>query len=181
MVRKNLDISQKKETDLIIKLSDKLLEEGFNASNTVIISVSADYSCVVGQLLRHSLSHEGEICDGFSVDVPYPDQEWDLTYLCELAALTNLYKYKFQNKKILLVEAGVIRGSNYEFVVKYLKSVPKITQEIYTLALFENSSSKFKSDFVGEFYDDETQDLTFWWERYNKHWENEPTVQSTEN
>jgi len=175
-MRYNLNISQKVETDLIYKLSEELLQKGFNASNTIIISVSADYSCVVGQLLRHSLSHEGEICDGFSIDVPYPDQVWDLTYLCELAALVNLYTYKFKDKKILLVEAGVIRGSNYKFVVDYLKANSKIPNEIYTLALFENKGSKFKSDFVGDFYDDETQDLTFWWERYNKHWENEPTV-----
>jgi len=172
MVRKNLDILQKEETELIYKLSDSLLEKNFNASNTVIISVSSDYSCIVGQFLRHSLSDQGEICDGFSIDVPYPDQQWDSTYYYELETLVNLYRYKFNSKKILLVEAGVIRGSNYKFVIEYLKNNLHITQDIYTLALYENIGSKFKSDFVGEFYDDETQDLTFWWERYNKHWEN---------
>jgi len=25
---------------------------------------------------------------------------------------------------------------------------------------------------VGEFYDDKTQDLTFWWEKENSHWAN---------
>jgi hypothetical protein len=172
MLRKNLDILQGKETELIHRLGDELSKKGFNASNTVIISVSADYSSIVGQLLRHSLSHEGEICDGFSIDVPYPDQEWDSVYVNELKTLTDLYKYKLINKKILLVEAGVIRGSNYKFVTDYLKSNLGLTEEIYTLALFENSSSNYKSNFVGEFYNDETQDLTFWWERYNKHWKN---------
>lgn len=176
MVRQNLDISQELETSLVYKLSDELLNKGFNASNTVVISVSADYSCIVGQLLRHSLSYEGEICDGFSIDVPYPDQEWDITYVTELATLLNLYSYKFKDKNILLVEAGVIRGSNYRFVLEYLQTAFKLPEEVYTLALFENSSSKFKSDFVGEYYDDETQDLTFWWERYNKHWTDGTTV-----
>jgi len=170
MIRPNLDIPQKAETDLILKLSDDLLNKNFNASNTVVITVSADYSSVVGQLLRHSLSYEGEICDGFSIDVPYPDQEWDSTYLFELETLMNLYRYKLHNKKVLLVEAGVIRGSNYKFIVDYFKNNLNIAEEIYTLALYENSSSKFESDFVGEYYDHETQDLTFWWERYNKHW-----------
>ena len=171
-MRVNLDISQNRETDIILQLSDMLSEKNFNASNTVIISVSADYSNIVGQLLRHSLSYGGEICDGFSVDVPYPDEVWDTTYLHELDTLMSLYKYKFANKKILLVEAGVIRGSNYKFIVDYLKNNLKLTEEIYTLAMYENINSKFKSDFVGEFYEDETQDLTFWWERYNNHWSN---------
>jgi len=52
-------------------------------------------------------------------------------------------------------------------MTEYLREV---TQNIKTLALYENSGSKFKSDFVGEYYDDETQDLTFWWEQYNNHW-----------
>ena len=172
-MRVNLDISQKQETNSILRLSDVLLKKNFNASNTVIISVSADYSCIVGQMLRHSLSHKGEICDGFSIDVPYPDEVWDSVYLRELESLMNLYKYKLKNKKILLVEAGVIRGSNYKFIIDYFKNNLRITQDIYTLALYENSSSKFESDFIGEYYDDETQDLTFWWERYNKHWNND--------
>jgi len=41
---------------------------------------------------------------------------------------------------------------------------------ILTLTLFENIHSKWKSDFVGEYYDDEIEDLTFWWERDNNHW-----------
>jgi len=170
-MRVNLDISQKEETATITNLSNTLLQNNFNASNTVVISVSADYSNIAGQLLRHLLSHEGEMCDGFSIDVPYPDQVWDSTYLRELDALMSLYSYKLSNKKILLVEAGVIRGSNYQFIIDHLKDNLKITQEIYTLAAYENASSKFKSDFVGQYYDNDTQDLTFWWEQYNKHWD----------
>lgn len=171
-MRINLNISQKEETDTIINLSNTLLQNNFNASNTVVISVSADYSNIAGQLLRHLLSYEGEMCEGFSIDVPYPDEVWDHTYLRELDSLMNLYSYKLDNKKILLVEAGVIRGSNYQFIIDYLKNNLKLTQEIYTLAAYENITSKFKSDFVGQYYDNETQDLTFWWEQYNKHWDN---------
>jgi hypothetical protein len=172
-MRVNLDISQKEETNTILRLSDVLLKKNFNASNTVVISVSADYSNIAGQIIRHSLSYDGEICDGFSIDVPYPDEVWDSVYLRELESLMNLYKYKLVNKKILLVEAGVIRGSNYKFIVDYFRTNLKLTEEIYTLAVYENINSKFKSDFVGEFYENETQDLTFWWERYNKHWNND--------
>lgn len=170
MSRVEYIISQEKETVLTLSLAERLLKEDFNGSNTVIVTVSTDYSSNVGQLLRHTLTHNEEICDGFGIDVPYPDEVWDSSYIRELETLINLYKYKFANKKILLVEAGVIRGSNYKFIIDYLKNNLKITEEIYTLALYENSSSKFESNFVGEYYNDNTQDLTFWWEKDNKHW-----------
>jgi hypothetical protein len=163
-------ISQEKETRLTLSLAEKLLKENFNASNTVVVTVSTDYSSNVGQLLRHALTYNKERCDGFGIDAPYPDEVWDSSRTRELETLINLYKYKFANKKILLVEAGVIRGSNYKFIVDYLKSNLKITEDIYTLALYENSSSKFQSNFVGEYYDNATQDLTFWWEKENAHW-----------
>jgi len=169
-MRPEFEVSQKQETVLIYDLSRELLERDINAGNTVIVSVSGDYSCIVGQILRHSLSHDGEICDGFSVDVPYPDQTWDDRYLLELRSLFDLYRYKLEDKNILLVEAGVIRGSNYKFMIEYLRDGLGITNKIETLALYENSGSKFKSDFVGEYYNDELEDLTFWWEQFNNHW-----------
>jgi hypothetical protein len=170
MKRELLIINQQVEKDLLSKLSYDLIVKDIYASNTIIVSVSSDYSSIVGQILRHSLSLYGEICDGFSIDVPYPDETWNNTYITELNALFKLYDYKLKDKNILLVEAGVIRGSNYRFIVDYMKNELSITNKIYTLTLFENSGSVFKSDFVGEYYDDNTQDLTFWWEMYNKHW-----------
>ena len=172
MDRKEHLISQERETALTLELAERLLRGNFNASNTVIVTVSTDYSSNVGQLLRHALTKDGEICDGFGIDVPYPDETWDSDFINELEALVKLFKYKIENKKILLVEAGVIRGSNYKFMIDYLENKLNLQEEIYTLALFENLSSKFKSDFVGEFYDNDTQDLTFWWEKENNHWIN---------
>lgn len=169
-MRNPLEVNQKQETELIVDLSYQLLENNIHADNTVIVSVSGDYSCIVGQILRHSLSSNGEICDGFSIDVPYPDETWNDTYVTELKTLFDLYNYKLKDKNILLVEAGVIRGSNYKFIIDYLKNTLGITNTIKTLALYENFSSVFKSDFVGSYYDDSTEDLTFWWEKENKHW-----------
>jgi hypothetical protein len=163
-------IEQELETSLTLDLAKDLLEQNFNASNTVIVTVSTDYSSNVGQLLRHALSYGEEICDGFGVDVPYPDEIWDERYIGELIKVFDLYNYKLENKKILFVEAGVIRGSNYKYIQDFLCDHLGITEDVFFLALFENKNSKFKSDFVGEYYDNETQDLTFWWEEENKHW-----------
>ena len=71
-------------------------------------------------------------------------------------------------KNVLLVEAGVIRGGNYTFVDKYLKE--RGVTNIYSVAMFENKDSVYKSNYVGVYYDNNTQDLTFWWEVYNNHW-----------
>lgn len=165
-MRQDYYISQEKEAALTFKLAEELLKQDFNASNTVVITVSMDYSSVIGQLLRHALSYNQEICDGFGVDVPYPDQSWDEQYLLELNIMLGLYKYKYENKKILFVEAGVIRGSNYKFLSEKMKG----KDDIFFLSLFENKSSMFKSDFVGEYFDNDTQDLTFYWEKPNNHW-----------
>ena len=42
--------------------------------------------------------------------------------------------------------------------------------DIYTVAMFENVGSVYNSNYVGEYYNDSTEDLTFWWETDNNHW-----------
>lgn len=170
MNRKPKYIDIFKEVELMGNLKDRLLEDGLHAGNTVIVTVSTDYSSLVGQYLRHALSHERDICDGFGIDVPYPDETWTEEYVSDLrsAIVQNDKLFRNTNKSLLLVEAGVIRGGNYTFVVDYLKRL--YSNEIITLAMYENEGSAFKSDYVGEYYDDKIQDLTFWWERDNKHW-----------
>jgi hypothetical protein len=69
----------------------------------------------------------------------------------------------------LLVEAGVIRGGTYTWLTDVVKKTT--SAKIITAALFENVTSKFKSDIVCRYYDDDTQDLTFYYERENKHWD----------
>ncbi len=169
-MRKVKPIDSKKELDLIHKVGNELLQSGYNASNSIIIIVSTDYSSIIGQILRHQLSFDGEVVNGFGIDVPYPDEEWDDVYRSKLSAdLQNNSKDVYQ-KNIILVEAGVIRGNNYKYVVNYMNKWLGINNNIVTVALFENISSEWQSDFVGEYYDDTFEDLTFWWERENKHW-----------
>lgn len=163
-------VDSKKEFELIDKIGNELIQSGYNASNSIIITVSTDYSSIIGQILRHQLSHSGEVVDGFGIDVPYPDESWDDSYRTKLAADLQNNSKNVYNKNIILVEACVIRGSNYEYVVNYMNKWLGINNNIITVTMFENISSKWESDFVGEYYDDTFEDLTFWWERENKHW-----------
>jgi len=167
-MRKLLNVSFENEQLLIENIAAELIRDGFNANNTVIITVSTDYSSIIGQTLRHLLSADGEICDGFGIDVPYPDDNWDETYVSELNSILDIYQDKIGDKRVLMLEAGVIRGSNYTFLDGYLTE--RWLTDIYSVSMFENIGSVYKSDYVGKYYNNETHDLTFWWERYNNHW-----------
>tara|TARA_R110000868_G_scaffold229989_3_gene483119 strand:- start:96 stop:602 length:507 start_codon:yes stop_codon:yes gene_type:complete len=167
-MRELLNVSFEDEQLLIENIAAELIRDGFNANNTLIITVSTDYSSIIGQTLRHLLSADGEICDGFGVDVPYPDDNWDEKYLSELDSIIDIYGHKLQNKRVLMVEAGVIRGGNYTFLDGYLTE--RGLTDTYSVAMFENIGSVYKSDYVGKYYNNETHDLTFWWERENNHW-----------
>lgn len=167
-MRQILNVSLEDERQLIEDIASELITDGFSSANTVIITVSTDYSSIIGQTLRHLLSVDGEICDGFGVDVPYPDEYWDKNYISELCDILDIYKNKIEDKKILMVEAGVIRGGNYKFLDSYLRKM--IPNDIYSVAMFENIGSVYNSNYVGEYYNNETHDLTFWWERENNHW-----------
>jgi hypothetical protein len=88
----------------------------------------------------------------------------------ELSKVFQTYGYLLERKTAILVEAGVIRGGNYEFLTTWMKKYLGVGIPIVTISMYENVGSRFKSDFVAEYYDDTTQDLTFWWEMNNKHW-----------
>jgi hypothetical protein len=171
--RKELIVVKEEEYRLMNNLVVDLLEKNHNSENTTIVAVSTDYSSMIGQYLRHQLSINGEICSGFGVDVPYPDQEFDQEFEQAIVDMFSMYYHDWSSKKyILLVEAGVIRGGNYTKIVEILrKNFQLLPDRVITLTMYENIHSKFKSNFVGEYYDNETQDLTFWWENYNKHWD----------
>ena len=169
-MRKELKVEWDTELRLMNELRNILLSHDLNASNVVIVTVSTDYSSVIGQYLRHQLTNKGEICEGFGIDVPYPDQTFDEKFVKEICEMFKMHEHSIRDKTILLVEAGVIRGGNYTKVVDIIRNELKMTQPILTLTMYENIHSKWKSDYVGEYYDDKTEDLTFWWERYNNHW-----------
>ena len=169
---KELIVEWDTELRLMNELRNTLVSHDLNASNVVIVTVSTDYSSVIGQYLRHQLTNKGEICEGFGIDVPYPDQTFDEKFVKEIHDMFRIHWDSIGNKTILLVEAAVIRGGNYTKVVDIIRNELKMTQPVLTLTMYENIHSKWKSNYVGEYYDDEKEDLTFWWERYNNHWPN---------
>jgi hypothetical protein len=73
-------------------------------------------------------------------------------------------------KHLVLVEAGIIRGGNWAWILESLSKFGYQRKDLTLVALCENINSKVKSDYVGEYYDDDKEELMFYFERFNKHW-----------
>jgi hypothetical protein len=161
---KNKLVEIKDEFNLIKKIGDALITDGYNSSNCTIITISTEQSSIMGQLLRHQLSLDGEVTNGFSIDVPVIEEEWDDKCI---EVLTNVFQSKYkliQNKKIILVRAQIKTGVSFEYVHNFMKKNLGANNKIISVTLFENISSNWESDYVGEYYDAEFEKLSFWWE-----------------
>lgn len=149
-----------------IKDNDKFV---IDHNDTIIINVSPDYSSIVSQRLSHALSTDGEIIDVTTIEVPYPDETELKSYTDDIKKLVNELRIEYMYTKFIFVEAGIIRGTNYELIKSLFLNNFNPEQLLFT-ALFENTASIFKSDCIGEYYNNNKQDLTFYWETFNKHW-----------
>jgi hypothetical protein len=169
-VREPLLVTRQIEGDVLEEMLTmlKVRYPELNPSNTVVLMVSPDYSATVAMHMAHKLSKDGEMCDLMMVDVPFPDQQADW-FMSQLRRTLTMSAKTYDN--YVLAEAGIIRGGNYTWICDLMKDYIPSDSRIITTALFENVHSKFKSDVVGEYYDDKTQDLTFYYEEYNKHWD----------
>jgi hypothetical protein len=152
---------------LILKIKEKYPD--LNPGNTLVVMVSPDYSATVAMHVAHELSADGEMCDILPIHVPYPDESseaYEMKARHDIQSWHMFTKRKYDN--YLLVEAGVIKGGTYIWLTKLLNTLVKAN--IITTTLYENGLSKFKSDVVGRYYSTELHDLTFYYERDNKHW-----------
>jgi hypothetical protein len=161
-------ITREKEFELINKLVTVVNNSQFDPNDTAILMVSPDYSATVAMHLAHAWSVKGEILPIIPVDVPYPDED-NSSYQQQL-------RWKYLDiivySKLICVEAGIIRGGNWKWIMDTLTGdqFKYKRQDITLVALCENINSIVKSDYVGEYYDDNKEELMFYYERYNKHW-----------
>lgn len=167
-MKKLLYVSRDTELALIEALTYRIqmMEYDWDPKDTCFLCVSPDYSAIVTQLLAHWLSKDGEMYHIESVNVPFPDED---KYEYEITFAQNLMDWKWMWKRFVLIEAGVIRGGNYTWITDVLKNIAPEC-EFTTLTMYENVHSKYQSDIVGNVYDNEVEDLHFWWERPNNHW-----------
>lgn len=160
-------ITREKEWELIQRLLTVVDETDFDPQDTAVLMVSPDYSATVAMHLAHAWSRKGEMLNVIPVDVTYPDEQPEPYIQKMLMQAGDIRPFK----KLILVEAGIIRGGNWKWILEVLIDTWGFKREDLTLiAMCENINSKIKSDYVGEFYDDEKEELMFYFERFNRHW-----------
>ena len=167
-------ISRDKELAMIqkviynIKQSQDYYKGWFNPRETLMLMVSPDFSGIASTVISHALSDLGECMYTDCIHVPDPDEDVDLFKL-RLEEDWPGIRRGFEGvpyKCFLLCEAGVISGRNFTWVDEFIRN--NGAEDVKSIALFENKNSVYKSTFVGEYYNNDEQDLTFWWENPNR-------------
>jgi hypothetical protein len=159
-------ITREKEWELIQRLETIVDSSDFDPSTTAVIMASPDYSATVAMHLAHSWSRKGEMLSIIPVDVTYPDED-PAPYIQKML-MQGAYIGPYS--KLVLIEAGIIRGGNWQWMLDVLYGWDYKRSDITLVAMCENIHSKVKSDYVGEYYDDDKEELMFYFEKFNKHW-----------
>lgn len=159
-------ITREKEWELIQRLEAIVDSSEFDPDTTAVIMASPDYSATVAMHLAHSWSRKGEMLHIIPVDVTYPDESPEPYINKMIMQAGDIRPYQ----KLVLVEAGIIRGGNWKWMLEVLQTWGYTREHITLVAMCENIHSKIKSDYVGEYYDDYEEELMFYFEKYNKHW-----------
>lgn len=163
-------ITREKEWELIQRLLTVVDNSQFRPGNTTVIMASPDYSATIAMHLAHSWSCDGDMLPILPVDVTYPDESslpYEVKFRNQLAELA---KHQQLPLHWVCVEAGIIRGGNWKWMLDVLYEFGYKRHEITLVAMCENVNSAVKSDYVGEYYNDDEQELMFYFEKYNKHW-----------
>lgn len=168
-VSRDRELSNIQKVIYQIKQTPDYHDGWFDPTKTLMLMVSPDFSGIVSTIVSHALTVDGECMYTDVIHVPDPDEDRSIfqTRLRKTLhdIMTGFEPTPYEN--FILCEAGVISGNNYTWVHKMMNEFGISDNSIKSIALFENKHSVYKSDFVGEFYDAQTQDLVFWWEQPN--------------
>lgn len=159
-------ITREKEWELIQRLETIVDSTDFDPSNTAVIMASPDYSATVAMHLAHAWSRKGEMLPIVPVDVTYPDESPEPYVNKMMMQAGDIRPYS----KLVMIEAGIIRGGNWQWMLDVLYGWDYKRSDITLVAMCENIHSKVKSNYVGEYYDDDKEELMFYFEKFNKHW-----------
>lgn len=172
-MRKLYFIDQATETAMAQKLIYQVkrkFPEFMDAENTLMLTVSPDFSGIASTIVSHGLSTQGVAMYSDSIHVPDPGEDVEF-YRQRLINTWDHISLNYDGSrytKFILCEAGVISGRNYLWLVDQLHQLGVQYTDILTMSLFENVHSMYKCDVVGDYYDNNEQDLCFWWEQPNK-------------
>lgn len=131
-----------------------------------VICIGPDYSGTVAMQVLHGLAKNRKLPEFVVLDVPYPGESKD-HYQQVVKLLLPHLKQKLD--VLVLVEAAVISGNNYTWLLETLTSPGGYEEkDIITVASLELQSSVFKSKIVGQVVEDMPE---FWWEADLEVWD----------
>lgn len=165
-------VSYEKELADSKRLIDKIKEESWVNSDTIIVNCFPEYSSRLCQLVNHKLSYlnRNELFEVIDLAMPYPNmaQVWDpeerayklyIKYLSDWTRknINDVYKYLFIGLDAI--------GSNFMRLKTCLR--PKLEPEHCRFAsLYAEKDGTFLPDFFIEAYD-KSKELLFEWENMN--------------
>lgn len=172
-------ITYTKEISDTFKLIEKIKEENWVDSATVIVNCMPDYSSIPCQIINHKLSYlnQNELFEQISLELPYPvmSQVWDRQafkyeqfdrYLLEWVSGNIGYYYKY-----LFITSNITTGKSLFNIGSILRS--KIGRENYRFGtLYLDKDAKYKPDYYAEeFSANEKGNILFEWENsQNPNW-----------
>jgi len=156
-----------------LKLIEKINNDIWVDSSTVIVCCSPEYSSILSQIINHKLSHRNNNVpfDMDFLEMPYPGQQLysEEDYIEDLETFGR--KYVNADRKLLFIDSGVLRGRNFNILDNVMEEYLKPKQRKFA-CLYKQGNSVFEPDYyVEEFSFDKQGGLTFWWENNdNPYW-----------
>lgn len=162
-------ISPEKEYADTLKLVKLIEESNWVDEHMVIVVCSPEYSSQLCQQLNHRLSYlnGNKPFDMDFLEMPYPNEQTlskeEYIDLCDKLGK----RYCNTNKKLLLVDSGCLRGSNFTILDNVLEAWLGPNQKKYG-CLYIQDNSIFEPDYVAETFNfNEQGGLLFSWENVN--------------
>lgn len=167
-------ITIQKEVEDSRRLAEKIREDGWMDSDTLIVNCSPDYSSICCQVINHSLSsgNRHELYEQLSLEMPYPTMsqifnrdtgEWEL-----FSKYLPLWVSRQDKKaKYLFIDSATVRGKNFSL----LKSACLNRLNYKLASLYVEESSLLIPDYYVERYSQKDGGLIFEWENpLNPNW-----------
>lgn len=168
-MRKLLYITREKELEIIQRLLTVVDNRTFDPKDTALVQASVDFAGTIAMHLSHAWSVRGEIIPIIPIEVTYPNETYD--YVRSKFQYDMKWQLEHKNyTRFVVVEAGIIRGGNWRWMLEEFNKLGISRDRITLVTMYENIHSIVKSDYVGEYYDDNIEDLTFYYERFNRNW-----------
>lgn len=171
MKQNNFRISFEKENIDAQILVEKIKQEGWINSSTVIVNCGSDYSSRLCQMVNHRLSHlnKNELYEQLSLEMPPSNMSqiynpYTRRYEMFDRYLTFWLKDNIDTKsRYLFISSATIRGRNFNKIRTLIKPLLEPSEYRFATVYLEKNSI-FQPDYIVETFESAKGNLLFEWE-----------------